>query len=187
MLQVEMSASVRKETGKGAMRRLRDQGQTPAVMYGIGPEALSLQLDSKQLMKQLLEIYRRNTVITMKIDNGEDKSVMIKEVQTDPVKDTLVHADFQEIDLEKVRKYNVPVEYKGKAKGIDLGGIQNVFLDSVLLEGKPLDIPDVVEVETSDLAIGDSIKVSDITVPEAVKLLTKAETVCVNVEAPAAG
>lgn len=185
MLQVDMTASVRTETGKGAMRRLRAEGMSPAVMYGIGEEALSLQLETKTLTQKLLEYSRKNTVVTLKIDNGEEKSVLIREIQTDPVSDVLLHTDFQEIDLEKPRTFDVPVEYTGKAKGIDLGGIENVNTTKIVLEGKPLDIPDSCPVDTSDLAIGDAIKVGEIAIPENVKLLSNSEAVCINIEAPA--
>lgn len=184
MFQVEMSASVRTETGKGAMRKLRSAGQTPAVVYGIGDGALALQLDTKTLMKQLLEYARKNTVVTMKVDGQDDKNVLIKEVQTDPIKDTLVHADFQEIDIEKQREFTVPVEYVGKAKGIDLGGEKTVYVNSIVLKGKPLDIPDSCTVDITPLAIGDSIKVGDIVVPETVTLVSNPKKECVAILAP---
>lgn len=184
MFQVEMSASVRKETGKGAMRKLRSTGQTPAVVYGVGDSALALQLDTKTLMKQLLEYARKNTVVTMKIDGEGDKNVLIREIQTDPVKDTLVHADFQEIDIEQERQFTVPVEYVGKAKGIDLGGEKHVFVNSIVLKAKPLDIPNVCSVDIKPLAIGDSIKVGDIELPENVILVSNPNKECVAILAP---
>ncbi len=186
MLQVDMSASVRKETGKGVMRRLRASGKTPAVMYGMGEGTVCLELETSSFVKDLLKYYRKNTVVNLKIDGGEVKNVLIKEVQTNPVKDTLVHADFQEIDLEKPRKFNVPLEFVGVAKGIDLGGIQNIAVSEIVLQGKPLDIPDSCEVETSGLKIGDGIKVGDLSIPDGVELLTPTDKVCVYIEAPAA-
>ncbi len=183
MLQVNMTASVRSEKGKGAMRRLRSGGKTPAVMYGIGEESVCLELETQELMQKLLKYYRKNTVVTLNIDNEGEKSVLIKDVQTDPIKDTLVHVDFQEIDLEKPRKFNVPLEFVGVAKGIDLGGIQNISLNSLVLQGKPLDIPDSCAVEVGALGIGDGIKVGDIAMPADVELLTSKDSVCVQIEA----
>ncbi len=185
MFQVEMSASVRKETGKGAMRKLRSAGQTPAVVYGIGDGALALQLDTKTLMKQLLEYARKNTVVTMKIEGEGDKNVLIKEVQTDPIKDTLVHADFQEIDIEMERQFTVPVEYVGKAKGIDLGGEKTIYVNTIVLKAKPLDIPNVCTVDIKPLAIGDSFKVGEIPLPENVTLVSNPKKECVAILAPA--
>lgn len=181
MLQVEMSASVRTSTGKGAMRQLRMQGKTPAVVYGGGAAALSLEMDTKTLMQQLLEIYRQNAVVTIKVDGDRDRHVLVGEVQTDPVRDTLIHADFCEIDLQKVRRFNVPVVYTGVAKGVDLGGEMFVERDSVTLEGLPLDIPDQCSLEVTDLKIGDHMTFGNIALPPGLKLISSADTVCVKV------
>ncbi len=181
MLQVDMAASVRTETGKGAMRRLRDKGQTPAVVYGKGKDAQSLQMDSKTLMATLLEVYRHNCVVTLNVDDGSQRHVVIKDVQTDPVTDTLVHADFCEIDLEKAQRFEVPVEYTGKAKGVDLGGVLTINSSNVVLKGRPLDIPNGCSLDVTGLNIGDELTFSAITLPENVELLSPADAVCVSV------
>lgn len=184
MLQVEMSASVRNTSGKGPMRQLRMQGMTPAVVYGAGSEALKLQMDTKSLMAKLLKFYRYNTVVTLDIENEGVKKVMVGEVQTDPVRDTLVHVDFCEIDLEKERAYKVPVKYEGIAKGVDLGGILVVACPEVVFQGKPLDIPDEVRVDIRGLRIGDDLKCSVFAVPENVTMLTDGKAVAVSVVKP---
>lgn len=184
MLQVEMSASVRNTSGKGPMRQLRMEGMTPAVVYGAGAEAVKLQMDTKSLMAKLLKFYRYNTVVTLDIENQGVKSVMIGEVQTDPVRDTLVHVDFCEIDLEKERAYKVPVVYEGTARGVDLGGLLIVGCSEVVFQGKPLSIPDDVKVDISGLEIGDDLKCSVFAVPENVTMLTDADSVAVSVIKP---
>ncbi len=184
MFQVEMSASVRNTSGKGPMRQMRMQGVTPAIVYGGGGDAVMLQLETKTLMAKLLEFYRRNTVVTLKIDGASDKRVMIGEVQTDPVRDTLIHVDFCEIDLQKNRTFTVPVVYKGTAKGVDLGGDMVIGHDKVVLDGKPLDIPDECVVDVSSLAIGDSIKCGEISIPENVRMISDVEGIAVSVIKP---
>ena len=184
MLQVEMSASVRNSSGKGPMRQLRMEGMTPAVVYGGGSEALKLQMDTKILMAKLLKFYRHNTVVTLDIENEGVKNVMIGEVQTDPIRDTLVHVDFCEIDLEKDRAYKVPVVHEGTAKGVDLGGLLVVGCAEVVVQGKPLSIPDEVRIDVSDLAIGDELKCSVFSIPENVTMLTDANSVAVSVIKP---
>jgi len=184
MFQVEMSASMRNISGKGPMRQLRMQGITPAVVYGGGGEAVMLQLETKTLMAKLLEFYRRNTVVTLKIDGASDKCVMIGEVQTDPVRDTLIHVDFCEIDIQKSRSFTVPIVYNGTAKGVDFGGDMVIAHDKVVLEGKPLDIPDECAVDVTSLAIGDSIKCGEITIPENVRMVTDVEVLAVSVIKP---
>lgn len=184
MLQVEMSASVRNSSGKGPMRQLRMQGMTPAVVYGAGAEALKLQMDTKSLMVKLLKFYRHNTVVTLDVENEGVKNVMIGEVQTDPVRDTLVHVDFCEIDLEKERAFNVPVVYDGTPKGVDLGGYLNTGVEEVVIQGKPLDIPNEVTIDVRGLEIGDELKCSAFAIPDNVTMLTDADTMAIAVMKP---
>jgi large subunit ribosomal protein L25 len=135
-------------------------------------------------MAQLLEFYRKNTIVTLKVDGAGDKSVMVGEVQTDPVRDTLVHVDFCEIDLDKDRAFTVPIILQGKAKGVDLGGHMIVGCSQVVLQGKPLDIPDECVVDVSSMAIGDEIECASLTIPENVKMVTDPETVAVSIIKP---
>jgi len=180
MLQVEMSAAVRTVTGKGAMRRLRNEGFTPAVVYGAGGEAISLQMDTKSMMATLLEIYRHNAVITLNVEGGA-RSVVVKEVQTDPIHDTLIHADFCEIDLEMPKVFSVPLTFEGTAKGVDLGGRLETYVSSVLLEGKPLDIPNEVTLNVAGINIGEHLTFSAIVLPENLKMVSRADAACVGV------
>lgn len=184
MLQVEISASVRNTSGKGPMRQLRMKGMTPAVVYGGGDEALKLQLDTKTLMAQLLEFYRKNTVVTLNVEGSTAKTVMVGEVQTDPVRDTLIHVDFCEIDLDKDRAYEVPITLKGKAKGVDLGGQMIVACQHVVLKGKPLDIPDECVINIASMAIGDQFTCAALSLPEKVKMVTDPDTVIVSIIKP---
>ncbi len=184
MLQVEMSASLRLTSGKGAMRRLRMEGMTPAVVYGGGKEAVALQLESKTLMAKLLEFYRRNTIVKLEIDGGVKRNVLISEVQVDPVTGSLIHVDFFEIDLKKVRSFNVPVIYEGTAKGVDLGGVLMIHNEHIVFQGKPLDMPDECTLDVSELLIGDNIKCGSINVPDNVVMVTDKSEVAVAVVKP---
>jgi len=181
MLKIDMPASIRKETGKGAMRQLRLNGMTPAVVYGGGEEALPLKLETQAFFKRLLDIYRKNAIISLTLDDGSTKHVLVHEIQTDPLKDTLLHADFIEIDVVKPRVFEVPINYTGEAEGCDLGGILNVVLDTLAVEAAPLDVPDEFVVDISALNIGDSIQVSTIDIPENLTLVTDPEMACVSV------
>lgn len=184
MLQQEMSASVRKDFGKGAMRRLRMDGKTPGIIYGTGREPVALQFETLPLVKQLLKISRRNAVITLNIEGDSSRHVLIKELQTDPVRDTLIHADFYEILLDKPRRFTVDLVVTGAAKGVDVGGILEVVSKAVVVEGNPLDIPDTMEVDVTELAIDDNYLVSNLAIPENIKMITSADAVCVTITAP---
>ncbi|CAG37462.1 50S ribosomal protein L25 [Desulfotalea psychrophila] len=181
MFQVEMTASVREAFGKGPMRRLRQQGITPAVVYGAGKAALPLQMDAKILMTQLLEFSRVNTVVSLSVDGQDAKNVVIAEIQSDPVTDALVHVDFCEIDLDQAREFTVPVTFEGTPKGVDLGGRLESHLTSVILKAKPLDIPNEFVINIADLAIDEQLTVADVALAENVVMVTPAARVMVAV------
>ncbi|MBU0731050.1 MAG: 50S ribosomal protein L25 [Proteobacteria bacterium] len=195
MIQMDLTAQVRENFGKGASRTLRRDGLTPAILYGPKIEPMSLQLDSKSFTKTLLAIHRRHAVITLDIEVGkkkETKHVMIREIQTHPVKDSLVHVDFVEVSLEEPSTLKVPIRFTGKAKGVDLGGELHVSVAEVALQGKLLDIPDFIEIEVTNLNIGDDIKCNMLDIPANIKLIgIKGDSVCVSVQhaisAPAEG
>lgn len=181
MLQVDMSASKRESFGKCAMRRLRVEGNTPAVLYGNNKDVVALQLETVAFTKSLFQINRTNAVVNLSINGDDTRHVMMKEIQTDPVNDSLIHADFFEIDLETSNSFAVTVEFEGSAKGVDLGGRLVVHNPTIDLEGLPLNIPDSVSVDISKLEIGDSIQVAAIELPGNVKLATDASALCVEV------
>lgn len=184
MIVKEINTSVRSTFGKGPVNRMRAQGKTPGVVYSGGKEAIALEFETKDLFQELLDIQGRNAVITLKIDDGSEKSALVKEIQTDPLKDSLIHADFLEIDLQKPARFSVPIIYSGKAKGEDLGGLKQVDRTSLVMEGKPLDIPDSCNVDIKGLSIGDKIKAADIDLPEGVTLVSDPEMVCIALVAP---
>lgn len=186
MLQVKLDASVRTGHGKGPARTLRRIGQTPAVLYGLGAEPVSLSLDTKILVKELLAIKRRNVVINLDVENDGKKytkAVLIKEVQVDPLMGNPLHADFCEISLDKPLTLRVPLVYTGKAKGVDLGGELLISTYNVHVKAKPLDIPDNIVVDVTNLDIGDSINFAGLLMPAGVTMVDTSIKPCVAVTA----
>ncbi|HIJ78832.1 MAG: 50S ribosomal protein L25 [Desulfobulbaceae bacterium] len=184
MLQIDMTAQVRTKFGKGASRTMRRAGQTPAVIYGQKNDPLTLTCNTKDLTKGLLSIHRRNAIINLVVDEGGKSStrhVITKEIQTDPVNDSLVHADFFEISLDDNMVFSVPLKYVGKAKGVDMGGDMLISLNKVTLRGKALDIPDFIEVNVASLGLGAEIACKDLAVPGNVALVGDVDRVCVGV------
>lgn len=201
MLQFDLTAQVRDTFGKGASRRLRMGGVTPANLYGNKTGAVSLQMDTRELTQTLLKVQRRNAVFTLHVNGaGQEEAchhVMVKEIQTAPVSDALVHADFCALSLEEPLVFTVPVTYVGKAKGLALGGDMSVFVHSVVLKGRPLDIPETIEKDITDLGLDEKITCGDFAIPAGVELLSEKDVVAISVampviaavveEAPAAG
>jgi len=180
MLQVDMSASIRESFGKGAMRRLRVSGNTPAVLYGNDKAVTSLQLETKPFLRTLYQISRKNAVVNLSVD-GDTRHVMMREIQTDPVDDSLIHADFLEINLETARTFSVNIKLVGKAIGVDRGGVLVTHTTVIKIEGAPLDIPDTLTVDVSDLDTGESILFSNVEMPANTKMISDGDIVCVEV------
>lgn len=185
MLQVTLPAAVRSVFGKGAMRQMRMDGKTPAVLYSGGQEPVSLEFDTGVLFKNLLFIHSRNAVVTLEIegDTKGTRQVLVQEIQKNPVTDTVVHVDFLEIDLDKNLNFIVPVEFTGVARGVDMGGELQVFKKSVTLRGCPLDIPDSIVTDITTLDRGAAgVKVGDLLLPEKVEILDDVNITCVAVQ-----
>ncbi len=187
MLQFDLTAQVRDTYGKGASRRLRAVGNTPAILYGNKTEAVSLQMDTKELTHILLKVQRRNALYTLHVKNNGAEvchHVMVKELQTEPVSGALVHADFCAVSLDQPMVFTVPVNFVGKAKGIDLGGDLTVLVRSVVLKGQPLDIPEYIEKDITDLGVDEKYTCADLGLPANVELLSDKDTVCASVSMP---
>ncbi len=185
MLQVTMPTALRTVFGKGAMRRLRMAGMTPAVLYSGGKEPLPLQFEATELFKELLFIHGRNAVITLTIadDSQKDRQVLVQEIQKDPVSDQVLHVDFLEINIEQSLDFVVPVEFVGVARGVDMGGELQVFKTEVHLRGCPLDIPDIIEADISELDRGEAgLTFGDLVLPDNVTMLDDAAVTCVQVQ-----
>ncbi|MCW5204125.1 50S ribosomal protein L25 [Desulfobulbus sp. US2] len=181
MIQVDIPAAVRTVFGKGESRRLRMDKKTPAVVYSKGEEALALQFDEAALYKNLLFIHGRNAVVTLDVegDSAGKRHVLVQEIQKDPVQEEVLHVDFLEIDLDSTRKFNVDLRLTGVAKGVDLGGELNVSKQSLVLQGRPLDIPDEIVVDITALERGgEGISCKDLAIPENVEMLENLEAVC---------
>ena len=184
MLQVDVSAQIRKNFGKGAARTLRRSGKTPAIIYGSKNEPLALALDTHVFTKTLLHLQRRNAVVSLDIETDagvEKRHVVIKEIQVDPIHDTLKHADFYEINLDSPRTFTVPVKYAGKARGVEMGGDLSVTVHEIKVKGNPLDIPDVIDVDVTPLGTNEHFVCQDLTLPANVTLLSPKDKVCVAV------
>lgn len=188
MIQQDMTASIRQEFGKGAMHRLRQSGYAPAILYGKNSEPMALAMEMKTLTRELLRLHGHNAVVNLDIKGekgNKQHHVLIKDVQTDPISDSVLHVDFLEIDLDKEIVLEVPVVYTGTAKGVDMGGILNILAHTVKIKGMPLAIPDDIIVDVTPLELtSHGITCGDLAIPENVVLEEEPDRVCVSVIAP---
>ncbi|HEX16781.1 MAG: 50S ribosomal protein L25 [Deltaproteobacteria bacterium] len=183
----ELEVFYRAETGKGPARRLRRQGMVPAIFYGHREEPIPLAVRLSDLRKILSQPGARRSFLTLVIkgmDGAEVKKLAIlKEVQRDALKDMLLHVDFQGIAMEEEIYMEVPVHVVGKAKGVEKGGVLEVNLREIEVKCLPEKLPSRIDVDVSDLDIGDAIHVGDLKI-EGVKILTDPDQAIVTVVPP---
>jgi len=183
---VDLHASLREGKGKELNKKLRKEGLVPSVVYKKGEDSVSLKIDKKNFSKALHTEAGENVIIKLHIDDSKKKKermVIIKEVQKDPVKDSFLHVDFHEISLTETLKVKVPIASKGEAIGVkqEEGILQQVLWETEI-ECLPTSIPEKIEVDISNLKMGEAIYVKDIHVPEGVKILDDQEIVVFSVE-----
>jgi len=182
MIQLDVVSQPRDTKGKGAARTLRRAGRTPAVMYGPKTDPVPLSIDTHSFTQSVLQLQRRNAVVNLSVEGGDTYVVFIQELQVDPVHDTLKHADFYIVDQEKEYEFTVPLQYNGKAKGVDLGGELQVSQTKVKIKSKPMMVPDTIEVNIDDLDKGESISCEQLNVEDGVSVLNPSSMVLVSVQ-----
>lgn len=155
-----LKAEERTDSRRSSLRKIRQSGFVPGVIYGRNLENKSVALDSIELLK-ILRAEGKNTIINLDI-NGDQHSVMVTELQTDPLKDSIVHADFKVVDMEVEMEATVPVNLTGEAEGIKQGGVLQQPLYELSVTAKPKNIPQTIEVDISSLEVNDVLTVGDI-------------------------
>jgi len=175
--EILITAKPRDKTGHGSARRLRSSGFVPAVLYGKGLDTVHLLLSEKELSKTLSKVSGESVLMNLKIEDkkkkasskeGASKPVIIKELQQDPVTNDILHIDFQVIRLTEKLKIKVPTHVKGEAPGVKAGGILDHNLREIEIECLPRDIPERIEMNISNLEIGDVIHIKDLAFPPGV-------------------
>jgi large subunit ribosomal protein L25 len=184
--QIDLKAQIRKTTGKGPARTLRREGRIPAVLYGPKTDSMMLSIDFKEFEQIVKKVNVGSVLLKLQIQNGETltRPAMIKELQTNPVSGAFVHVDFYEIDMLSKINVNVPVVTRGKSAGVEEGGLLQIVRREIELFCLPTAIPESIEVDISDLTIGDSIHIRDIALPAEVELPEDIDFTVVTVLAP---
>ncbi len=187
MEKVILKAQERNETGKKVAKDLRLKGLIPANVYKATEAAVNLQIVKTDLNEVLHTKAGTNVIITLKIEGKKDKTVVIKELQREPLRGEILHIDFHEISLTEAIKVDVPLTTKGDPEGVKKdGGILEHVLWQLHVECLPTAIPEKIEIDVTHLGISQPIFVKDIVVPEGVKVLNDPELIVVIVKPPKA-
>ena len=179
-----ISARSRESRGKGAARQTRREGRIPAVLYGHGEDSVSLSVDANELQKLVHSISIENTIVDLDLGSGEPYKVLIRELQRHPFRDEFVHIDFFHVAMDEKIQVEVPIVLIGTPTGVkNKGGVLDHQLRELEVFCLPGSIPEKIELDVSNLDIGDSIHVSDIQLPD-VEILTELDRAVVAVLAP---
>ena len=179
---ITVAAVVRTARGKNEARRTRRAGQIPAIVYGSFQDPVSVAVSPRELLKIVHSATGYNTIFNLSIEGGETTPVMVVDQQVDPVKGTLLHADFKRIDLSKRIRIAVPVHTVGEAQGVKVqGGLLELITRAIEIECLPDEIPESFTVDATELMIGQSKRASDVALTGSMKLVSAPESVIAHV------
>jgi large subunit ribosomal protein L25 len=182
---VKLKVQARESRGSAASRRLRAQGLIPGVLYGNGGEAHPFCIEERALRKAITGDHGLHAILDVVLDGSQkEHHAVLKEYQLDPTRPRLLHIDLQEVRLDQAIHTQVVVELVGESAGVKEGGVLSQINREVNVEALPMEVPDRLELDVSRMMIGDSMRLSDLRVPEGVKLLDDPETVLATVSPP---
>ena len=178
-----MDVQLREGRGKGAARATRRAGLVPAIIYGHKIAPMAIQLSEREL-RHLLSSGSENAFINMDLGEDVSETVMIKEIQIDPVSRRIVHTDFIRVSLEERVTTHVPINLLGIPIGVQEGGIQEFALRELEVECEVGKLPEHMDIDVSSLAVGEQVRVRDIEPDEDMIIFDDPSTIIVTIVAP---
>lgn len=184
---IKLSATNRPDSGKSPSSRLRRTGHIPAVCYGKGLAAFSVAVAPKELLTILKSPHGKNSVIELNVKDAQTYTVMVRDYGYHPISRELLHADFLQVKLDQPVDVEIPVNCTGKCKGLVAGGILQQIFRSLPIRCLPEKIPVMVEIDVTDLDLGDTIKAGQVKLPEGVKVRLPEDQTVVVIAIPEKG
>jgi large subunit ribosomal protein L25 len=183
MAEVTLEVARREQAGKGIAKKLRQEGKVPAVVYGGHREPVAIAVDRKAVtdLIQKSDHGVRSIFLLKMAGTDQQRHAMIKDIQINPLTRKMEHIDFVRVLMDEVIRTTVPVHVTGSAPGVKEGGMLDTQIRELHVECLPNAIPDSIDVDISNLGMHEFIHVSDLKVPEGVKVLDDAERVVVGV------
>ena len=186
MSQVKLEAQVRETSGKGAARKMRREGRVPAVLYGPHLEQnIHLHVDNKE-MEHLLHTAGRTAVIHIALDKGGPQTAMLADYQRDVFGTRLLHVDFKQVRMDEKVHAAVPIVLVGNSKGVKGGGVLEQMLRDVTVEAFPMDIPEHLEIDITNLDMGEHLTVADLATSDTMTLLAEKDEMVAVIHTPRA-
>ncbi len=182
---LKLNVAARASAGKGAARQSRLAGTIPAVLYGGGKDPAPLVINRRDFNHLVHEAGGEHAVVELQCeDSNVQGPALVKDVQHHPVRHTVMHADFQRINLDENIKTFVPIVLVGRAAGQIEGGVVDHTLREIEVECKALEVPEQIEVDITHMIIGDRLHLSDLTIPESVNVLTELSRTVATIHQP---
>lgn len=186
--QLKISAQPRTESGRNAVKKIKQAGFVPAVIYGAKDAARNIQVVERELARLLDHATSESVLVEVNIQDGASattRTALIQEVQHHPVSGKVLHLDLHVVAMDELMTAEVAVETTGDAVGVTTGGgVLEVILRNLEIECLPGDLPTAITVDVTKLGIGDSIHVKDLALPRGVTVLNDADLSVVSVAAP---
>ena len=170
---MSVKATSRSVFGKGASRRLRRDNLVPAVLYGADKEPQAIQLKHNEVLKHLESEGFYSQLLSLSVDGGEPVRTLLKDVQRHPYRLQILHLDFMRVVAGAELQVHVPLHFINEdiCAGVKSGGMITHNDNEVLVACRPRDIPDFIAIDMAGLRIGDSVHLSDLSLPEGVRLV----------------
>ncbi len=182
---IRLEVREREQSGSADARRLRRQGLIPGVLYGRGKPPHAICVPERELRRVLTGSHGLHAILDVVLDGQKTSHASIlKEYQRDPVRGKVIHVDLQEVRLDQTIQAQVTVELVGESAGSKEGGVLSQISREITVEALPLEMPDRIELDVSDMAIGDTLRLSDLPLREGATYLDDPETVLATVTMP---
>ena len=172
-MSIEIKAVTRSAKGTGASRRLRHAGNVPGVVYGGGKDAVTIEMNTKDLFMEFRHEAFHASILSLNLD-GKKEDVLLRDYQMHPVRNSIQHIDFQRVSANEKIHVKVPFHFLNAetAPGVKLdGGIVAHIMTEGEVSCLPKDLPEFIEVDLSSLGMGDSVHLSQITLPKGVEFV----------------
>jgi len=185
---IKLNAKLRETTGKGAARRLRQNRAIPAIVYGAKNDPVMISLEASYFDKIIRKHGTTGLFFNLNIEgkSGKDKIVMLKDTQMDTFSLQYLHIDLHEIDMDTKVTVSIPIETFGESKGVKEGGVIQIIRRELDIVCKPADTPDNIQIDITDLDIGDSVHVEDLDLGENIEIPHEVDFTIITISAPTA-
>lgn len=181
-----LKATTRKRSGSGRLKQMRREGWLPSVIYGKGSENLNLKVDAKTFSDILARSSSENIIFNLEIEGHGTRLAFLQSLQHNALTEKVMHADFRAIDENTEITAHIPTHLNGESIGVKAGGLVEQYIHAIEVACLPNDLPESIEVDISELEIGDALHIGDIKFSSGVKPIQAADVVVALIGKPAA-